>query len=61
MDKDALAYISRKIKAGDYDGAFDMICAYNYFAGQFGQQIPVTESRDAWEHIKKLLLNETDK
>ena len=62
MDKDhPLAYILRKTKANDLDAAFDKICAHNYFAGQFGQQIPVTESRDAWEHIKKLLLSETPK
>ena len=37
------------------DEMFDLVCAGNYFAGQFNGQIPVEESRKVFEHIKKLL------
>jgi hypothetical protein len=37
------------------DMIFDMVCSYNYFAGQFQNPIPVDESRLVFEHIKKLL------
>jgi hypothetical protein len=34
---------------------FDLVCANNYFAGQFDLNIPVDESRQVFEHIKNLL------
>lgn len=37
------------------DEIFDLLCANNYFAGQFGLNIPVDESRKVFAHIKKLL------
>lgn len=37
------------------DQIFDLICAHNYFCGRFDSKIPVEESREAFEHIKKLL------
>ena len=37
------------------DRIFDLICASNYFAGQFNSNMPVEESRKSFERIKKLL------
>jgi hypothetical protein len=39
----------------EVDMIFDMVCANNYFAGQFDLNIPVDESREVFKHIKKLL------
>ncbi len=37
------------------DQMFDLICAHNYFQGQFNGKIPVDDSRKVFEKIKKLL------
>lgn len=37
------------------DEMFNLICAANFFAGQFEGHIPTEESREVFEHIKKLL------
>ena len=50
-----LAYILRKKTAKDIDFIFDMIVMHAYLAGQFGNKIPVDDTREAWKHIKKLL------
>jgi len=42
----------------DPDQIFDMVCAYNYFAGTFKNLIPVDDSREAFERIKMLLKEE---
>ena len=42
-------------KMKDPDQIFDLICSANYFAGNYNQNIPVDESRRAFERIKKLL------
>jgi hypothetical protein len=34
---------------------FDLVCAANYFAGNFNQNMPVDESRKAFDRIKQLL------
>lgn len=34
---------------------FDLICAANYFCGNFNQNMPVDNNREAFEIIKKLL------
>lgn len=34
---------------------FDLTCANNYFAGKFNLNIPVDNSREAFERIKELL------
>ena len=39
----------------DPDEIFDLICVANYFAGNFNQNVPVEESRKAFEHIKRLI------
>ncbi len=39
----------------DPDEIFDLICAANYFAGNFNNNMPVDESRKAFKQIKKLL------
>ncbi len=36
---------------------FDLICASNYFCGNFNQPMPVDNSREAFERIKQLLIN----
>lgn len=56
MDKrHPLSWIKRLRTANKIDQAFDLLIANSYFAGQFGQQIPVDESRECFEHIKRLL------
>jgi hypothetical protein len=42
------------------DEIFDLICSANYFAGNFNANIPVEESRKAFERIKILLKESTD-
>ena len=37
------------------DEIFDLVCAQNYFNGQFNNNIEVDENREVFEHIKKLL------
>jgi hypothetical protein len=37
------------------DEMFGLICSCNYFAGQFGNNIPVEESREIFRRIKKFL------
>ncbi len=37
---------------------FDLVCAYNYFAGKFNNVCPVDESREVFEGIRKLILLE---
>lgn len=37
------------------DEMFDLVCFYNYNCGNFKGNIPVEESREVFEHIKKLL------
>ena len=39
----------------DPDQIFDLVCAANYFAGNFNANVPVEESRKAFGVIKKLL------
>ena len=39
----------------DPDQIFDLVCAANYFAGNFNANIPVDESRKAFKRIKQLL------
>jgi hypothetical protein len=39
----------------DPDEIFDLVCAANYFCGNFNNQMPVEESRKAFKRIKKLL------
>ena len=34
---------------------FDLVCAANYFAGSYDSSMPVEESREAFNVIKKLL------
>ena len=34
---------------------FDLVCASNYFCGNFNQPMPVDNSREAFERIKLLL------
>ena len=43
------------MKLKDPDEIFDLVCAANYFAGNFNQNMPVDESRKAFKRIKKLL------
>lgn len=45
----------RKPKESEIDSAFDLICATNYFAGQFGNNIPVDKSRECWAKLKELI------
>ena len=42
-------------KLTDPDEIFGLVCAANYFAGNFNANMPVDESRKAFERIKKLL------
>jgi hypothetical protein len=50
-------HILRTIKGlKDPDQIFDLICVANYFAGNFDQKIPVNESREAFEVLKKIIL-----
>lgn len=45
-----------KMKGKDkVDRMFDMVCAVNYFAGQYQQNMPVDESRKVFDQIKKIL------
>lgn len=37
------------------DEIFDLVCAANYFCGNFNSPIPVEDSRKAFKRIKKLL------
>lgn len=37
------------------DIVFDMVIFNAYLAGEFGQKLPVEDSRKVFEHIKKLL------
>lgn len=57
MNEHPLDYIlrMRKPKESEIDSAFDLICASNYFAGQFGQNIPTDKSRECWNKLKTLL------
>lgn len=34
---------------------FDLVCLRNYFAGRFDLNVPVDDSRKAFERIKKLI------
>ena len=43
------------IKRENPDEIFDLICYTNYFAGKFNGNIPIDESRKAYERIKELL------
>jgi allantoicase len=43
------------MKLKDPDQIFDLVCSANYFAGQFNNNIPVDDSRKAFERIKELL------
>ena len=45
----------RKPKESELDSAFDLVCSMNYFAGQFGQNIPVDKSREVWNKLKELI------
>ena len=56
-DKHPLDYILRlrKPKEQDIDSAFDMVCAQNYFTGQFGGSIEVEKNRQVWSKLKELL------
>ena len=48
----------RIYKLKNADQIFDLTCAVNYFAGQFDNNIPVEESRKAFDRIKQLLRKE---
>lgn len=37
------------------DLLFDLVCYHNFVAGQFDGKIPVQESRQVYEEIKRLL------
>ena len=37
---------------------FDLVCSANYFAGNFNQNVPVDESRKAFDRIKQLVIND---
>ena len=39
---------------------FDLVCAQNYFDGQFGNNIPVEESRLVFRHLKEMIENECE-
>jgi hypothetical protein len=54
--KDPFADLLRMRSPKKVDLIFDMVCAGNYFAGQFGNPIPVDKNREVLEHIKKLLI-----
>lgn len=43
------------MKLKNPDEIFDLVCAANYFAGNFNQNIPVDNSRKAFKRIKELL------
>lgn len=43
------------------DEMFDLVCANNYFRGQFGLPIPVDKSREVFKKIKNILLNAQNK
>lgn len=45
----------RKPNKDDLDSAFDLVCSVNYFAGQFGQNIPVEKNREIWAKLKTLI------
>lgn len=47
----------RKPKMQDIDSAFDMVCASNYFNGQFNGNIEVDKNREIWAKLKQLLSN----
>ena len=40
----------------DPDQIFDLVCAANYFCGNFNSNMPVDENREAFDVIKKLLV-----
>ena len=48
------------MKLKDPDQIFDLICAANYFCGNFNNPIPVDESRKAFKRIKQLLKNKKE-
>lgn len=57
MDKEhPLDFILRLRSKKQIDMAFDMICSINYFAGQFGNKIPIEKNRECFEHLKKLII-----
>lgn len=58
MSEHPLDYILRKRTAKGLDEDIDLLCATNYFAGQFDNPIPVEKNREVWAHIKKLLTKE---
>lgn len=47
--------IDRICELKNPDQMFDLICATNYFAGQFDGNIPIDDSRKVFERIKSLL------
>jgi hypothetical protein len=55
--KDPLDELLRWRSPKKVDEMFDLVCANNYFRGQFGQPIPVEKSRLVFNKIKKLLKN----
>ena len=68
MDIDLLKTIDKNttpfeliLKLKDPDEIFDLVCAGNYFAGNFNSRMPVDESRKAFKRIKKLLKTEVSK
>jgi len=53
--KHTLKHILKLTSTREIDSAFDLLIANSYFAGQFDLDIPVEESRDCWEHLKKII------
>jgi hypothetical protein len=47
-----LKYILRRRKIRDMD--FDLVITHAYFCGKFGHNIPIDETRECWEHFKKV-------
>lgn len=52
-----LGYILRMRKPNEnkIDMALDLIVATAYFDGQFRNKVPVEETREAFNHLKKLI------
>jgi hypothetical protein len=55
MTQESLKWILKLRSKSKVDMAFDLLLANAYFRGQFNGMMPVEDSREAFEHLKKLL------
>ena len=56
MEQKSLKWILRLRSKDEVDKAFDLLIANSFIRGTMNQMMPVEDSREAFKHLKKLLL-----